>query len=219
MDYFSIGRSNDIEIIGYYPQTSRISRTGFHIDAFNSERQVKPDEFPAFEPNFALDIHPNAIETDVLDSAVLDFGIIISEKLRSILKEYNLPPHRFYPIKVFNSSKYYYWLHFISKSEDFIDYGKTEIEIYINRPPFKTDSIKLFNSQRELLEAKKALPYNKAMKYKNIFLRRNFSEYDLFEISGAQYFTMISKTLKERFDIEKITGLEYLEYNKIQKYL
>ncbi|MDO6852609.1 hypothetical protein Q4599_03405 [Cellulophaga lytica] len=217
MKYYSIGKSNEIDIIGFYPQTKRTSKSGFYIGDYNSERQVNPGEFPDFEPNFGLDINSEAKETDVLDSAsCLSFGLIISKKLKLILEEYALPPHRFYPIKVYDSIEQYYWFHYISKIEKYIDFKSTTIEIYVNRPPFKIQEIKTFNSQEELMNFKREMSYKSSMKFKSICLTENFPKYDLFEITGAQYFTLISHKLMKRLKDEKITGFEYQEYDKIK---
>lgn len=55
MKYYSIDGSNEVEVIGHYPQTERISQLGFHVDAFNSERNVKENQSPEFEPNYRID--------------------------------------------------------------------------------------------------------------------------------------------------------------------
>ncbi|MBU2901666.1 hypothetical protein [Maribacter dokdonensis] len=219
MKYYNIGSSNEINVIGFYPQTKRTSKSGFHIDDYNSERQVNPNVFPDFEPNFGLDINSQAKETDLLDSAsCLNFGIVISKKLKLILEEYKLPPHRFYPIKVFGSSKEYFWFHYITKFEKYIDLDKTKIEIYSSRPPFQIEEIKTFKSQKELMDFKKKMTYKKSMRFHSIHLTNEFPKYDFFEITGAQYFTLINQKLMKHLESENITGFEYQEYNKVKNY-
>lgn len=216
MRYYNIGHTNDIEVIGFYPQTTRTSKEGYHVDSFNSELKVHFDNFPNFAPNYALDLAPKAIETDFLDRGSLDFGFIVSDRLKELLKEFKLPPHRFYPIKVYDSHSQYFWFHYISNIEKYLDYQNTEIEIYINRPPFDIDSTKRFSSQSDIMLFKKSMPYNKSMRFKEIHLNEDFPNYDLFEITGAQYFTLISERLKERLEQGKVTGYETIEYEKIK---
>lgn len=75
----------------------------------------------------------------------------------------------------------------------------------------------MFVSLDEVMLFKKSLPYNLAMRYKNIKLNPEFPDYDLFEISGAQYFTLVSGVLRNELVNQNITGFEFLEYDRIQK--
>lgn len=218
MKYYSIGQSNEIEVIGHYPQTERTSQSGFHVDAFNSERNVKPNEFPEFEPNYGIDIHPNAIETDLLDKTVcLEFGMVVNEKLKLVLEEYNLPPHRFYSIETFNSSNQYFWFHYITDFDKYIDFENTIIERFNIFDLEVIEELK-FENFADLTSQKKrsVLEIGKPLRYNTISLIKGFPDYDLFEVNGAQNFTLISQRLKDRLESEKITGFEYLEFNKIK---
>jgi hypothetical protein len=214
MVYFNIGRTNEISVIGNYPQTS-LAIT-FHVDSFDSYRNVQPDIFPIFQPRYSLELNPKSKETDIIDSLGLSFGFIFSEKLKLILHEFNLPNYKFYPITVVGSKTKYYWFHYITKMEEFLDFKKTEIEIYKSRPPFEIEEIKIFRSQNDIMDFKKSLPYTKSMRFKKIQLNSNFPNYDIFEITGAQYFTLISEKLRDILIEENITGLEMVEYTKIK---
>ncbi len=215
MKYFNIGLTNDISVIGYYPQTERTQKRGYHIDNFKSELNVHPDLFPDFEPIYGLDLHPNSKQTDLIDKASLDFGFVVSEKLKLILEMFKLPPHKFYRIDVFGANIQYYWLHYITKIDKYLDMKNTEIEIYNNRPPFIVQEVKIFNSYNEMIEFKKNLPYNLAVRYKKITLKSEFPNYDLFEVTGIQYFTLISQKLKNELFHQDISGLEIIEFNKL----
>lgn len=217
MKYYNIGRTNEIEVIGFYPQATRTSKTGYHIDAFNSEKNVKSDNFPDFEPNYALDLNPKAKETDFLDSGSLNFGFVVSEKLKELLTGFNLPPHRFYPIHVYDSHNDYFWFHFITGIKNYLCLKETEVEIF-DIFSFKILDTLRFGSFDELMERKRKsiLEIGKPMRYKTITLNSNFPKYDLFEVIGAQNFTLISSNLKERLQQEKITGYEIIEYENIK---
>lgn len=157
MRYYSIGRINEISVIGHYPQTERTKKLGYHVDAFNSESKIESNEFPDFIPKYGLDLHPRSIETDVLDSGTLDFGLVVSQRLKTILESFKLPPNKFYPIDVYNSQNKYYWFHFISDMDKYSNFTKTEVDIYINRPPFEVKEVKTFTSNSEILSFKKKI--------------------------------------------------------------
>ena len=217
MTFYNVGHSNELEIIGYYPQTQRTKRLGYHVDDYNSERNVTPDLFPEFAPNYGLDLNPKSIATDVIDRGTLEFGIVISENLRKILHDYNLPPHKFYPIDVYNSNRNYYWFHYISNFRSFFDVKNSEVEIF---DIFKQEIVDVvrFNSFEELNDFNRQLilQVGKTMRYRLIKLRPSFPKYDLFEIKGAQHFTVISDRLKNELERQSITGLEYMKYNMIE---
>ncbi len=217
MTFYNIGHTNNISIIGGYPQTERTKRLGYHVEDFNSERKVNANILPDFEPNFGLDLNEKSNETDIIDRGTLEFGLVVSAKLKSILSRYNLPPHKFYPIDVYNAKNKYYWFHYITDFESFFDLKKSEIEIFDIFKQEVVDIVK-FNSFKELTNYNRqlVLKIGKTMRYKSIKLNSNFPKFDLFEIKGAKHFTLITKTLKDELEAQKITGLEYLEYNKIE---
>ena len=55
--YYNIGRSDDLEVIGHYPQTSL--KKGYNPSLSDSHWAVKPDSFPNFIPNLELEFSIN----------------------------------------------------------------------------------------------------------------------------------------------------------------
>lgn len=110
--YYIYSFSDDLNVIGYYPQVSL--RQGYNPRLAESHWQVKRDEFPDFIPNLELELHRKAIPTDYLHFSDLN-GIIVSDKFKEILKLHNLPKHEFYPIKIYynNTLLKYYWFHYL----------------------------------------------------------------------------------------------------------
>ncbi|MFM9943746.1 MAG: hypothetical protein ACKVQB_00795 [Bacteroidia bacterium] len=210
MKYYSFGVTNELNIIGFYPQTQRAK--GFHVDEYN----FPSDSFPEFEPKFGLELNSKSIATDILDKSPLDFGQVVNDKLKSILEQFNLPPHKFYSIDVHGSTTRYFWFHYITNFGNFIDFKMTEIEIYHSTELYLLDTVK-FNSYNELMDYKRSIimQRGKATRFGKIFLKDTFPNYDLFEISGASYSTIISEKLKLKLEMEDITGFETLEYNRI----
>ncbi len=218
MKYYNFGLTDKLNVIGHYPQTKRSKIGKYHINAFNSERKVKHFEFPEFMPRFGIDLHPNSIATDFLDkTSALDFGLVVSEKLKDILEQYKLPPHRFYPIEVYNTYKKYYWFHYITDFEAYFVAEDSEIEVF-DSFDFSTIEVLKFTSFNKLKEYAKKMVFdiNKSIRFKSIYMTSEFPKYDVLEVQGAEYLTLFSEKLKQRLDEEKITELEYSEYEKIK---
>lgn len=215
MRYFYLGETRELSVIGHYPQTMRTKNEGYHVDAFNSERKIKADEFPDFEPNYGLDLQTGANATDVLDKSTLPYGFVVSERLKKLLMNFMLPPHRFYKIDVYGTNKRYYWFHYITSIWDYIDFENTEIEV-IHKFKFIVEEIKKFTSFEDIMNFKKSLPRQNTIRFGSIKLRDNFPNYDLFEMTGPKYYTLISNKLKQSLDKEKITGIGTQEHPKIE---
>lgn len=214
MIYYNISRTNELDVIGHYPQTKEIISSKYHVNNIDSVEQINPDYLPDFEPKYGLELLSESIETDVLDRGSLEFGFVVSEKLKNILLNFNLPPHKFHCIDVSNVEGKYYWFQYVTDFEEFFDAGNSEMEIF---DIFKQKVIELvkFNSFQELIDANRqlVLQIGKIMRYKSIKLKPNFVQLDLFEIKGANNFTLITESLKRELEFQNITGLEYLEYN------
>ncbi|QWX85569.1 hypothetical protein H0I23_07995 [Cellulophaga sp. HaHaR_3_176] len=215
MRFFYLGETRELSIIGHYPQTMRTKNVGYNVDAFNSERKVKADIFPDFEPKYGLDLQMGANATDALDKSTLPYGFVVSEKLKKLLMNFMLPPHRFYKIDVYGTDRTYYWFHYITNIWNYIDFENTEIEV-IHKFKFEVEEIKTFSSFEEIMTFKKSLPRQNTIRFGSIKLRNNFPNYDLFEMTGPKYYTLISNKLKQRFEEEKITGIGLKEYTKIK---
>jgi len=213
MKFYNIGLTNNLNVIGHYPQTVRIE--GYHVDFVNN---VKADYFPDYLPKYGLKLNSSSKPTDVIDRGILTFGFVISEKLKIILSKFKLPPHKFYSIEVAGSSSNYYWFHYISNMEKFINFEKSEIEVFETLPPFNVEET-LSLSFDEILKLKSDLimKRGRSLRYKVIQLNNSFPDYDLFEITGAQNITLISETLKKEFINNGITGFEISEFINLKK--
>lgn len=215
MKYYYIEETRDIDVIGHYPQTMRTNENGYNVDADNSERKVLYDFFPNFEPNYGLDLHPKSVSTDVLDKSTLPFGFVVSQKLKDILHEFKLPPHRFYPVNVYGTNKRYYWFHQITGIWNYIDFDSTKIEVF-HKFKFNVEEVKSFHSFNEIKEFEKTLPRQNALRIGSIVLQENFPNYDLFDITWITWVTIISERLKQRLLEANISGFGIALYNKIQ---
>jgi len=212
MKFYNIGLTNNLNIIGHHPQTERLE--GYHVDLVNN---VMADYFPDHLPKYGLKLNFNSKSTDVIDRGILTFGFVISEKLKTILSKFKLPPYRFYSIDVVGSNTSYYWFHYISNIEKYINFEKSEIEVFETLPPFNVEET-LSLSIDEILKLKRDLimKRGRSLRYKVVQLNNNFPDYDLFEINGAQNFTIISEKLKKEFESNDIKGFEIVEFVKLK---
>ncbi len=214
MKYYNIGRTNETEVIGFYPQTTRAE--GYNVDSIYN---ILPNVFPDHQPLYGLMLNPKSIDTDILDGGILEFGMVVSHKFKILLEKFNLPPNRFYSIDVFGTEKKYYWFHYITQIERFINFNATELELYKRLPPFEVEKKIYLSSYDDIVNLSRELVVTrgKSLRYSFIQLNKSFPNYDLFEITGAQCFTLISERLKNEIIKERITGIEFVEYEKIAK--
>jgi hypothetical protein len=97
-----------------FPQHQEMGR-GYDYDAPDSVHKLPFDAIPSFEPNFnTVIIHGHAKLTDLLSSApIIHSGFLVSPRLRALLEQFVLPPHRFYPVPMTHRGKTisgYCWL-------------------------------------------------------------------------------------------------------------
>lgn len=211
MKLFWINVTREIDVIGAYPQ----STAGVPFYGELNSQNMHHNELPDLVPKYGIDLHPDANATDVIDSGNLPFGFVVGEKVKRILKEFNLPPHRFYPVDVTGTNEKYYWFHYITNFWDYVDFSHTEIQV-IDKFKYTLQETKTFNSLSDVMKFKKDLSRQSVIRIGKIRLYNDFPHWDLFHISGPQNFTVIRENLKNRFTSETISGFEMKQYNKIK---
>lgn len=218
--FYSIGRSDDLKEIGYYPQADL--GPGYNPRQ-NGHFMVKHYEFPDFIPNLELDLHPKANATNYLDStAGLTSGFIVDAKFKEILSSFKLPRHHFYQIKVFHNEKVldYYWLHYIVDDfYEFIDKENSYCEVFEIKTPFEMVVQSTFPiiSRDQVLNEKKKHKFNRT-RIGRIVMKNNFPKYDLYQTQSINYISLISENLKRIFEEEHITGMEIKPFDKFEIY-
>ncbi|WP_179350050.1 imm11 family protein [Winogradskyella pacifica] len=151
-------------------------------------------------------------------------GWIISGKVKSLLNDFNIGKHRFYPIIVeHKDTKYtnYYYLQFSNDSTKYVDYKKSTFyknKKIIDLPETRQD-IEI-NSQKEIKEKTKELRKIDewcSINPKTIFLKKKFPAFDLFEFHNLNTISkFISDRLKAKMESENITGYQADETSKIK---
>ena len=101
--------------VGVVPQHQTMGEA-YDYDATDSVYNLSFDSLVNFEPNFHTVILDNsAVLTDFVSSApIRNSGFIISARVRALLADFAMPPHRFYdlPMTHRNASVHgYCWLH------------------------------------------------------------------------------------------------------------
>jgi hypothetical protein len=93
------------------------------------------DKIPDFEPdlNYFV-VQAKAKLTDLLSTAPITGGFLISDNLKSILEYYNLPLHKFFLASISYRKGFYnfHWLHLVSNLTEFIDYPNSIFFVYQN---------------------------------------------------------------------------------------
>lgn len=213
MKYYILKNSNEKKDVGsQYPQIQEIGGT-MHKDAPDSIYKVPSGRFPDFIPNLNyLNLHPKAKLTDVLSAAHISNGFILSQKVKNIFDEFNLIEHRYYPAIINHNGTLYkdfFWFCPIGDLVDYIDFNRTEFYI--------TDS---FNEKFQInIENKEDLKQtyndisslNKIRTYKYYFISNHSPNKDLFFINFADSRLIISESLENKLQQEKITGINVQE--------
>ena len=197
-----------------FPQIQEMSK-GYDYDAENSVDELAKfyDTLPSFEPNLdAFILHKQAKPTDFLSNSLTSVGYLVSEKAKTLLSQFNLPEHKFYPASVLHKNeplKGYYWLQIINDFRKFVDYGKSHFFIYQNFSK-NAGSIKI-QSEQDYLEKNSSIRINDPTlciwANKISFTDKFPSHLDFFALSKFNSNTFVSKKLSQSLMDHIITGL------------
>lgn len=164
------------------------------------------NDFPSFTPKLELEIYDDPEFNKVNDFI---FGPIkkfcISEKIKEVLRDFNLPKHRFYPVKVFEPRRY-------------LGLFKTKKELEKPYYAFCYDSFYISNMYH-FIDFDKTVVTQDSLgidKSDEVFFNNNFDySLDLFEIN-LSWMTYVSERLKDRLLEANTTGIEFSEINERQ---
>lgn len=215
MKYYSIARSTDKKIIGHYPQSSL--KPGYAPRLPNGHWNIRSHKFAEFSLNYELVLNKKAKPTNYLDGYDNNFGYLVDGKFKKILQKFNLPPHRFYPIKVYQKDTLleYYWFHFIIDDFwDFIDSNESYAEVvkFDGFDSVVEKKISITSLNQIIEDQKKAVfPYN--IRIGEIKMKNNFPKYDVYEMGCLSYNKIISANLKNALINENLNGFETKLFN------
>ena len=208
MKYYTLSESTDTNIIGYYPQTD-VSEDSEFFSVF-IDFQTRIEEFPEHIPKYIIILNKKAYPTDFIERVGVPYGLVVNNKIKSLITSYSLPNHKFYDTEViYKKSKLnYYWFHFYDDIFQYIDMKKSKFILkwrdiiqefcFTSKDFFKSKKRKTF----EDFETKLII--------KEVYLLNSFPQYDIFHFEGRN---IISEKLLNAFQENNITGYEVSEYN------
>jgi len=214
--YFKLDFSTDLKEIGpEYPQAGPCK--SYNFKGAQSYFNIHFNKFPEFIPDLNyFEIHRRAPFTDVVSSG-LSFGMIISQKLKTLLQDYNLVETRYYPMQLrrgAEENKEYYWMHPISSFIEFVDFKRTKFFV----DTFGKRGMDLEISTAEELHELRGhyIEQNKFVKAQTVYLIHDFEKLglDLF-LTDLTLRILISESLKATIIQEKITGVEISKSNVV----
>ena len=208
MKYYILSESTDTNIIGYYPQTD-VSEDSEFFSVF-IDFQTRIEEFPEHIPKYIIILNKKAYPTDFIERVSVPYGLVVNNKIKSLITLYSLPNHKFYDTEViYKKSKLnYYWFHFYDGIFQYIDMKKSKFILkwrdVIEEFCFTSKEFYLSKEQETFGD------FEKNLIIKEVYLLNSFPKYDIFHFEGRD---IISEKLLNAFQENNITGYEVSEYN------
>ncbi|WP_276503541.1 hypothetical protein [Terrimonas pollutisoli] len=206
--FYLLNNDNELNTTGkVFPQISQ--HKGWCYDNYSLLSQLRPDVLP--EESLILDylvLHKGAKLTDFVSDSILFWGFIVSENVKNILCNCNLPQHRFFELHIEVDNRMlanYYWFFPIGNMYSLIDFSKSNFlishrflpnQVVTKNVKFKNISnIKSFESQNSRLRVHgQSLSFAKEINY------------DIFQIGGFSFNWIITERLKNLFNKGNISG-------------
>ncbi|UXE68834.1 MAG: hypothetical protein KA713_09770 [Chryseotalea sp. WA131a] len=213
MKYYNISDSTGKETGRAYPQLHCLTQEYAH--------SMSPWEFPGFTPKLHFELVKTAKLTDVLSQASISAsGLLVNNKVREILSQFKLMRHKFYEASIIlpktRETLNYYWLHLCQPELTlYLDYDKS---IFCETEwTFRKEVIEL-NSYEHYKELKsKDIQAKFGVKVDEIFVTEKFDkDLDIFTFLPFSKPKIVSSTIKDAFDKNKVTGVEYEEAREIK---
>lgn len=217
MKYYSFFNSQDVNVIGHYHQTKSVDYPlDLYLPPYNGRFEI--GEFLDFNPEVAIYLHPKAKITDFLDKSSLGFGVVLNKKVIEIFKSFNIPPHKYHPIKVIHCDKVidgYFWMHYFDDICKYIDLNLSTIEIQNETISSDVKSIPV-QSEKKVLDLFYNWNYSTEMRIKKIVFNNIFPNYDCFDNNIKSGFSYMSESLVRELKLKNITGFEFQETDIFQ---
>ena len=215
MKYYTIVTSRDEKVIGKYPQVKTNTMPYEWLKPpLNSK--IRYDIFLDFDKYFDIILDDDAILTAMIERVGVSWGIIINDKFKNILIQFNIPPHRFYPINVIHQgdAHQYYWFHFYINIFNYIDLEKSTFEVF-NTANFKVIEELPVTSEKFIRDKQNSFAFQENMRLNKLVFNQGFPEYDIWMNNVWGFSNLISRKLLNVLNESQITGFEYQEQNII----
>ena len=208
MKYYILSESTDTNIIGYYPQTD-VSEDSEFFSVF-IDFQTRIEEIPEHIPKYIIILNKKAYPTDFIERVSVPYGLVVNNKIKSLITLYSLPNHKFYDTEViYKKSKLnYYWFHFYDDIFQYIDMKKSK---FILKWRDVIEEFCFTSKEFYLSKDKKTFEdFETELIIKEVYLLNSFPKYDIFHFEGRD---IISEKLLNAFQENNITGYEVSEYD------
>lgn len=218
MKYFFLKNSAKKEEIGnVYPQCEGMAEGYTHkrFEQPNSMTKLTNDSFPGQDPDLLFDLNKKGILTDVVSPSNLSAkGLLVNQRTKHILDEFDLMPHKYYPatIREKGISYDYFWLHLVKKDLSGIDFQESEFEI-TNLVYMPISDIEISDFE-DYMEKAKSLSM-KHIRAKKIVLDKTIKT-DLIYFRYISSDILISENLAIELAKSNITGIEIVEQQSNQ---
>jgi hypothetical protein len=141
MEWYVLKVSTGDDIGKKYPQTDGM-RIGYDFNKPNSIWNLHTGEFPDFEPDLDYFVLSSSAKlTDVISTGLITAtGFIVSDKVKNIFNQFNLPAHKYYPTSILHKKvlhNNYFWLHFGEDNINLIDFKKSSFALKHPLPFFQ----------------------------------------------------------------------------------
>ena len=160
-----------------------------------------------------IGLYPQSKITDILTGGNMLLGLAVNEKFKTLVSQFNLPPHKYYPltIKCRGKEYNYYWLHItlLPTETKPVNLDRTLFTKYKDNNHTSVEGAYKFNSLREAADNRAMIDGDA-----ELWLEKSAFQYDLFNIRllwvyECQY--IISERLRNALVENKITGIEISE--------
>lgn len=208
MKYYTVTVTDDLEIIGNYPQVYNTDKNLFGSPF--SSNNVNYGEIPKEIPYLELLLDKKANKTDLLNSFNPSFGLLVSIKFKNVVEKFKIQDYKFYSINLIENDKCiddYYWFYSHDNMFRYFDLDKSKFSIEENREKkeYRFESEEFFKKKKvECL-----MNFNKTFRIEEIYLLNIFPKFDLFEFEN---FTFISEELLNDLEKNNITGYKVREF-------
>lgn len=208
MKYYTVTVTDDLEIIGNYPQVYNTDKNLFGSPF--SSNNVNYGEIPKEIPYLELLLDKKANKTDLLNSFNPSFGLLVSIKFKNVVEKFKIQDYKFYSINLIENDKCiddYYWFYSYDNMFRYFDLDKSKFSIEENREKkeYRFESEEFFKKKKvECL-----MNFNKTFRIEEIYLLNIFPKFDLFEFEN---FTFISEELLNDLEKNNITGYKVREF-------
>ena len=207
-----------------YPQHQTMGEIEGQYDynAPNSVHKLWPDQFLDIQPNFnSIYLAEDVTLTDKISSAPIPWYVmIVSKKLLEVLKSFNLPPYRIYPVPVVREKKVirdYFAIHILIPHEylDEVDFSNSTfwLTTMVSKEKIKQLTIES-SADLEKVQKQYSKKFEFYIRAEDFSLNRSFLEHmDLFALPGGAFSPrfFVSSTLRNEIERMQCTGIRFID--------